>query len=217
MHYPIFNSIVKTVDSNLELRGVFTDKFRTWENNKINATGLELEIELSNFSSFMKSLAINFDWDSFREYSLAKQIKGMESHPILKVEHLKDNEIIPSIDVEMTWLFDDESCQPTLPDLHGNYRVERASLWMENISKQVNNLLAKDDIITRWHVEIEGDENGKYLSAINLISYFQYQITSPKSLNEVNQFVGRRLQDLLVKANKVITLSNDILDKSVAA
>ena len=38
-------------------------------------------------------------------------------------------------------------------------------------------LLISDDIITRWHIEVDGDKDGKYLSAINLISYFQYSFT----------------------------------------
>lgn len=217
MHYPIFNSVVNTIDTKLEKRGIRTHKFNTWENNKINAAGLELEITLSKVSQFMQSLSINFDWDGFRERALANRLEGMESHPFLKVEKLSETEVIPSIDIEMTWLFDVELCQPELPGETGNYRIEKASQWMESISKRVNALLRESDIITRWHIEIEGDENGKYLSAINLISYFQYQLDEPKSLNEVNQFVSKRLQDLLLKANKVIYLSDEILGESVAA
>lgn len=217
MHYPIFNSVVNTIDTKLEKRGIRTHKFNTWENNKINAAGLELEITLSKVSQFMQSLSINFDWDGFRERALANRLEGMESHPFLKVEKLSETEVIPSIDIEMTWLFNVDLCQPQLPGEAGNYRIEKASQWMESISKRVNDLLREADIITRWHIEIEGDENGKYLSAINLISYFQYQLDEPKSLNEVNQFVSKRLQDLLLKANKVIYLSDEILGESVAA
>lgn len=217
MQYPIFNSIINTVDTNLERRGISTELFKTWENNKINATGLELEINLSKISNYLRSLTINFDWDSFREATLAKKLDGMESHPFLAIDKLKNSKITPTIDVEMAWFFEEKACQPINPDKNGNYRVESASLWMESVSKDVNELLAKDDIITRWHVEIEGDQNGKYLSAINLISYFQYQLDSPTTLNEVNQFVSRRLQDLLFKANKVINISDAILSKEIAA
>lgn len=217
MEYPIFNSIINTIDTNLESRGISTNMFKTWQNNKINATGLELEINLSNISDYVRSMSINFDWDSFREASLAKKLKGMETHPFLKMDKLKNSSITPTIDVEMTWFFEEESCQPIYPDKNGNYRVENSSIWMESVSKDVNQLLAKDDIITRWHVEIEGDQNGKYLSAINLISYFQYQILEPKSLEEVNKLVSRRLQELLFKANKVINISDQILSKAVAA
>lgn len=217
MHYPIFNSIVNTVESQLGKRGIKTNKFRTWEDNKIHATGLELIIDMDDASPYMESLSINFDWDSFRETTMAKELEGMDSHPFLKIETLTKSSVKPTIDVEMSWLFDINSCQPELPGEAGNYRIEKASRWMESISKKVNNLLADDDIITRWHIEIDGDENGRYLSAINLISYFQYELVTPKSLNEVQHLVGRKLHDLLLKANKVIFSSNEILDDSLAA
>jgi hypothetical protein len=217
MHYPIFNSIVNTVESKLGKRGIKATKFTTWEDNKIHATGLELIIGLDETSEFMNSLSINFDWDSFRETSMAKELEGMNSHPFLQIETLTNSSVTPTIDVEMSWLFDIERCQPEIPGETGNYRIEKASRWMESISKKVNELLAKDDIITRWHIEIDGDEHGRYLSAINLISYFQYELTSPKSLNDVNQLVSKKLQDLLLKANKVIYLADEILDNTVAA
>ena len=217
MHYPIFNSIVNTVESQLGKRGIKTNKFRTWEDNKIHATGLELIIDLKEASGYMESLSINFDWDSFRETTMAKELDGMESHPFLKIDTLTKPSIKPTIDIEMSWLFDIDTCQPEVAGEAGNYRIEKASRWMESISKKVNELLSDNDIITRWHIEIDGDENGRYLSAINLISYFQYELTSPKSLNEVQHLVGRKLHDLLLKANKVIYSSNEILDKSIAA
>lgn len=217
MQYPIFNSIINTVESNLERKGIPTEMFKTWENSKINATGLELEIDLKEVSDFMSKLSINFDWDRFREVSLARKLKGMESHPLLNNDYLKETDIIPTIDVEVTWLFNSDTCQPIQADALGNYRLENASIWMETISKKVNAFLAKDDIITRWHVEIEGDENGKYLSAINLISYFQYEIINLNNLNGVNTFVARRLQSLLHKSNKVINISTQLLKKTVAA
>ncbi|MEX0843759.1 MAG: hypothetical protein WD022_00685 [Balneolaceae bacterium] len=217
MHYPIFNSIVNTVETQLGKRGINTKKFRTWEDNKIHATGLELIIGLDQASSFMDSLSINFDWDSFRETTIAKELEGMNNHPFLKIETLTKSAVTPTIDVEMSWLFDIERCQPAQPNESGNYRIEKASLWMEKISKQVNDLLKEDNIITRWHIEIDGDEHGRYLSAINLISYFQYELTSPKSLNEIQHLVSRKLQNLLLKANKVIYLSDDILEKTIAA
>ncbi|MEX2362678.1 MAG: hypothetical protein WD597_03605, partial [Balneolaceae bacterium] len=189
MHYPIFSSIVNTVESQLGKRGVSASKFRIWEDNKIHATGLELIIGLEKTSNFMTSLSINFDWDSFRETNMAKYLNGMDGHPFLKIKTLTKSEVKPIIDVEMSWLFDVEKCQPQVPGEDGNYRIEKASRWMESISKQVNDYLADDDIITRWHIEIDGDESGKYLSAINLISYFQYYLNSPKSLNEVQHLV----------------------------
>ncbi|MDR9417447.1 hypothetical protein [Gracilimonas sp.] len=217
MHYPIFNSIVNTLETQLEKRGIKTNKFKTWEDNKIHATGLEFMIPLSDTSDYMESLSINFDWDSFRETTIARELEGMENHPFLKVETLTKSSVNPTIDVELSWLFDIETCQPEVPGEAGNYRIEQASRWMEAISNKVNELLADDDIITRWHIEIDGDENGRYLSAINLISYFQYELSAPKSLNEVQHLVSRKLHDLLLKANKVIFTSNQVLDESIAA
>ncbi|MDZ7806528.1 MAG: hypothetical protein U5K71_05390 [Gracilimonas sp.] len=217
MQYPIFNSIVNTVESQLGKRGISTNIFRTWKDNKIYATGLELNISLQEASDYIDSLSINFDWDSFRETSMAKGLEGMESHPFLKIEPFTESTVMPTIDVEMMWLFNIDTCQREDPDKSGNYRIDEASKWMESISKDVNSLLADDDIITRWHVEIDGDENGRYLSAINLISYFQYQLIEQESLSDVQEIVKRKLNDLLLKANKVIFTSNKILKNSLAA
>ena len=217
MHYPIFNSIVNTVNTQLDKRGLQSKKFKTWEDNKINAIGLELIIDLEKTSEFMDSLSINFDWDSFRETSIAKKLEGMQGHPFLKVNKLKGTKVTPTIDIEMAWLFDCRMCQPHLPEKEGNYRIEQASKWMESISRQLNTLLKNENIITRWHIEIEGDEHGKYLSAINLISYFQYELSSPKTLAEVQTFVSRRLHELLLKASRVIYMCDDILKAAVAA
>lgn len=217
MHYPIFNSIVNTVDTQLEKRGVKTKKFRVWEDNKIHATGLEIIIGLDKVSHYMQSLAINFDWDSFREVTMAKELDGMENHPFLRIEQLTEAHVKPTIDVEVCWKFDIDRCQPEVPGENGNYRIEKASKWMEAISGKVNKFLAEDDIITRWHIEIDGDLNGRYLSAINLISYFQYELTTPKNFDEVQSFVSRRIHNLLLKANKVIYISDDALSELLAA
>lgn len=217
MHYPIFKSIVNTIDTQLDKKGIHSRKFRTWEDNKINAIGLELIIDLEKTSTFIDSLSINFDWDSFREASVARELSGMESHPFLKIDRLSATKVTPSIDIEMTWLFDTDACQPEVAHKEGNYRIEEASRWMESIGKEINSILKNDNIITRWHIEIEGDENGKYLSAINLISYFQYKFTSPKTVNEVNTYVSRRLQGLLLKATRVIDSCDEVLKKTVAA
>ena len=217
MHYPIFNSVVNTVETQLGKRGVKTKKFRIWEDNKIHATGLELVIGLDKVSNFMQSLSINFDWDSFREVTMARELEGMENHPFLKIEKLNESFVTPTIDIEVCWMFDIDRCQPEVPGESGNYRIEKASQWMEAISNKVNEFLAEDDIITRWHIEIDGDLNGRYLSAINLISYFQYELAAPKTFNEVQRLVSRRLHELLLKANKVIYISDEALGKLVAA
>jgi len=217
MHYPIFKSIVNTLDTKLEQRGIETERFKIWEDNKIHATGLEIVINLSKISSFIEALSINFDWDSYRETQLANRMDGMESHPFLKIENLTENSVEPVIDIEMSWFFDVNQCQPQIPGIKGNYRMEHASEWMEKISKTVNSILSDDDIITRWHFEIEGDQTGKYLSAIHLISYFQYSLKELHTLPDVQGFVSKKLQDLLLKANRVIFQSDEVIKKSLAA
>ncbi|MBO6793776.1 MAG: hypothetical protein JJ895_07695 [Balneolaceae bacterium] len=217
MHYPIFKSIVNTVQTQLGKRGIESNKFKTWEDSKINAIGLELEVGLSNDSSFVDALSINFDWDSFRETQVARKLEGMHEHPFLKIEKLSEVEVSPTIDVEMTWVFDIEACQPQQNGKEGNYRIEQASKWMESISKQINDLLKNENLITRWHIEIEGDEHGKYLSAINLISYFQYELSAARDLNDLQKHVARRLQELLLRGNRVISMADSILKETVAA
>ena len=217
MHYPIFTSIVNTVKTQLGKRGIQSNTFKTWEDNKIHAIGLEMSIDLSETSNFIESLAINFDWDSFREISVARRMDGLEKHPLLNIEKLVKINVTPTIDVEMSWVFDIEASQPQQTDREGNYRIEQASKWMESISKQINETQKNENIITRWHIEIEGDEQGKYLSSINLISYFQYELNAPKNLNQLQSYVSKKLQGLLMKGFRVISFCDNILTKAVAA
>lgn len=217
MHYPIFHSIVNTVKTQLSRRGIQSKKFRTWEDNKIHATGLEIQVDLTKSSTFLTDLSINFDWDSFRETAMASRMEGMEKHPLLKVKQLTSVKAPTNLDVEMTWLFSVEHCQPYQPGKEGNYRIDQASRWMEAISQRLNTLLKDENIITRWHIEIEGDEYGRYLSAINLISYFQYELGALKNVNDLQKYVGRKLQELLLKGSRVINLSDEILAKTIAA
>lgn len=216
MIYPIFNSVVNRIESELNERDISIKTFKTWNEDRINATGLEIVIDLAHKAHYLKALSINFDWDRFRETVLARQLAGMEEHPFLQEENMVSTSISPLIDIEVTWLFDEEQSQPQVQAQNGVSRLEASSIWMEKISAEVNELLAEDDIITRWHVEVEGDEHGKYLSAVNLISYFQYTLADLKSLNAVHQFVGERLQELLIKSNQVMKIS-DIILEDVAA
>lgn len=211
MTYPIFNSVVNCIESELNKRDISIKTFKTWNEDRINATGLEIVIDLSKKANFLKALSINFDWDRFRETVLARQLDGMEEHPFLQEDNMVSTSISPLIDIEVTWLFDEQQSQPQVQAQNGASRLEAASIWMEKISSEVNKLLAEDDIITRWHVEVEGDEYGKYLSAVNLISYFQYTLTDLESLNAVHRFVGERLQDLLLKSNQVMKISDSII------
>ncbi len=216
MTYPIFNSVVNRIESELNKRDISIKTFRTWDEDRINATGLEIVIDLTSKANFLKALSINFDWDRFRETVLARQLEGMEEHPFLQEENMVSTSISPLIDIEVTWMFDETQSQPQIEMQNGMSRLEASSQWMEKISAEVNELLAEDDIITRWHVEVEGDEHGKYLSAINLISYFQYSLTDLKSLNEVHVFVSKRLQELLLKSNQVLKISDSIIEDVAA-
>lgn len=217
MKYPIFNSVINRIESELNQRNIKIKTFKTWDDNRINATGLEINIDLTDVSDYIKEMTINFDWDRFRETVLAQQLDGMEAHPFLQEKHLTSTKVSPIIDIELIWIFDQERSQSMVPETSGDRRMEAASKWMENVSKEVNELLLSDDIITRWHIEVEGDDYGKYLSAINLLSYFQYSLDNLESLNEVHQFVSHKLQHLLYKANKVIQKSDKILHQEAAA
>lgn len=217
MTYPIFNSVVNRIESDLQSRDISINTFRTWEEDRINATGLEIEIDLSGTSDFIKALSINLDWDRFRETVLAKQLEGMEEHPFLQEENMVSTSVSPGIDIEITWIFDEKAPHSELAAHNGHHHAEAAGMWMEEINQEINALLADDDIITRWHVEIEGTQKGKYLSAVNLISYFQYTFEDLQSLNDIHDFVLSILQELLIKSNRVIQLSGHILKNQAAA
>lgn len=216
MTYPIFNSVINRIENELKERNIPIKAFKTWNEDRINATGLEIVINLSNKATFLKALSFNFDWDRFRETVLARQLEGMEEHPFLQEENMVSTSISPIIDIEVSWLFDEKKSQHRAQSGRKGDKLSNASTWMEDISKQVNDLLKDDDIITRWHVEVEGNESGKYLSAINLISYFQYTLEDLTSLNEVHEFVGEKLQDLLQKSNKVLKISDRTLEQQAA-
>ncbi|HEX6981981.1 MAG TPA: hypothetical protein VF181_04410 [Balneolaceae bacterium] len=216
MKYPIFNSVINRIESDLQARDINIQSFRTWNEDRINATGLEIQISLNQKSRILKALSINFDWDRFREIVLARELEGMEEHPFLQDENMAATSISPAIDIEITWMFDEKAPHPQLAAHNGNHCLEAASKWMEEISKEVNKLLANDDIITRWHIEVEGNENGKYLSAVNLISYFQYTLSDLKSLNDVHAFVLKCLQELLLKSNRVLKIADRTLQIQAA-
>lgn len=216
MTYPIFNSVANCVERELNKREVEIKTFKTWNEDRINATGLEILLDLSGQSHYLETLSINFDWDRFRETVLARQLEGMEEHPFLQEDKLVSTSIAPVIDIEVTWMFNEEKSQPRLASQSEARRLESAGDWMEEISQNVNRLMGDENIITRWHVEVMGDGSEKYLSAINLISYYQYTLSDLESLNDVHIFVSRRLRALLAKSRKVIQIVDNTLE-SVAA
>ncbi len=216
MQYPIFHSIVNKIKTSLTRNSIDVSKFKTWEESHINATGLEIWINLSDSTDHLKSVSINIDWDRFKETATAKQLDGTEKHPLLKAPHLVETSVEPIIDIEVIWYFDENKCQPGHNDGTVNYRIDSASKWMAEASKKVNELLLSDDIITRWHIEIEGDENGKYLTAINLISYFQYSLTDLESLNNIHKYIERKVHHLLYKINRVVRIADDAVNVPAA-
>ena len=216
MVYPIFDSIVNGIKTELQHRNISTTYFKKWNEDTINATGLEIEIPIDHVSNYLKALKINFDWDLFREKTLARQLNGMEKHPLLQKEDNHTTGVNPVIDIEVLWQFDESETQAIVPSKLGRQRLDAASQWMDQVSKNVNMLLSSDDIITRWHFEVEGDEYGRYLSIIHLLSYFQYSFEGLHHLNEVHNYVNRRLQHLLYKINRVTRLADQTI-KEVAA
>lgn len=208
MQYPIFQSVVNKINSSLNKRNINVVKFKTWEESKINAAGLEILIDLKNSTEHLTHLSINFDWDRFREAALANKLDGTDDHPMLKSKRLIEANVVPSIDIELVWHFDVDRCQPETGNEDDNYRIQMASEWMDQASKKVNELLISDDIITRWHIEIDGDEYGKYLTAINLLSYFQFSVGELTSLNEVHEYISRKMTHLLYKANRIIKIAD---------
>jgi hypothetical protein len=217
MEYPLFNSIVRCIEQELEQRNIDVTSFRIWDETKINASGLEIVINLRNTSRYIDSLRINFDWDRFREYSLARQLEGMNEHPLLQKESMKKvSSIAPVLDVEVVWVFDPDKTQEQAPRKVGNHRIESASQWMDQISKKVNELLLADDIITRWHLEVEGDKHGKYLAAIHLLSYFQFTLSEGEKLEDIHSYINRKIQHLLYKTNKVIQIADETIEKLAA-
>lgn len=211
MYYPIFQSIVNTLDQSLKRRNINVTKFKRWNEQKINATGLEIQIDLSQTTRFLDSLTIHFDWDKFREASLARSMKGMNKHPFLKTKNLILHSTEPTIDVEMTWHFKVDACQPAESNGEINHRVDQAAKWMEKASYDISTLLANDDIITRWHLEMDGDKDGRYLTTIDLNSYFQFTFAGLNSLSEVHRFTQKKLLYLLYRAKRII----QIVDTSV--
>ncbi len=215
MNYPIFLSIVNTIQSDVESKHIQTESFRTWQDNTIFATGLELNIILGKNSPYIKKLSINFDWDQYREFILAKQLNGLDSHPLLDVDELKKAKTKPTIDVELMWTFSPEHCQPNLKEVKGNYRMDFASHWMDLISKRIHANFGHQTNITRWHVEIEGDSDGKYLSNIQLISYFQFDLGNTKDMQDLQSFVQKSLKSLLVRSSRVVKISEALIEQSI--
>lgn len=203
MRYPIFHSFTARIENELRRRSIKTEVFSRWEEPSIHATGLEIRVPLREASPQLLDLTIHFDWDRYRESVLARRLPGMEAHPLVRKPLPVSPLVGATMDMEITWRFDPTPFQ-ALPDKLGTGRIEAASDWMDRMSRHMRDHYAKDDTLTRWHIEIEGDERGRYLSVISLITYPVVSFEHAADLNDVHQVVSRHVQAVLIRSNRLI-------------
>lgn len=208
MNYPIFGAIVNQIEARLAKRSINVEQFRVWNEEKINAMGLEIRVDLSERSRHVKNLVINLDWDKFREAALAKQLPGMSKHPLLKNDLYTKPNISPHMDVETIWHMDEDDLYRKLESTIGNRRMEAAGHWMEDINKELKRILTEENLITRWHVEIEGDINGRYATDMSLISYLQYHLDEFTTLNDIHRYLEEHLQKILLRTDAIIKIAS---------
>lgn len=217
MQYPIFQTIINRIQSSLKERDVQSVRARVWTEKEIHATGLEIRVDLSDQSPWIDQVNIHFDWDSFRERSLAKQLKGTSKHPFLTIPFLKSSDVSPNLDVEVSWSFNLHAF-PVPQELSKHpMAIETASKWMEEINQMLRTTFSSRSLMSRWHIEIEGDEKGRVLSTAQLITYFQFSLEHLKSLQDVHKTIDRRLIQLLFISRKVVQSANGILPHYAAA
>lgn len=211
MNYPIFDSIVKNIEADLLKRAIRIDTFRTWNEPNINATGLELSFNLQDSSRTIRSVSINMDWDKFREAKMARELKGMEAHPYVKENIGNLQSVKPTVDVEVIWNLNEQQILKLKQETSNFSRLDLASTWMDNINKRAQFLLQNDDIMTRWHVELEGDLNGRYVSNMSLISYFQYTLSDCHTVLDVHDYIQAKLKHILGVTRRLILLSEEAI------
>lgn len=217
MKYPIFNTFINRIKSDLNKKNIEPSEFHVWNDETINATGLEIKIDLSDISEHVQDVTINFDWDKFREINCARQLPGMEKHPLLTTTLTTDHSsVLPGMDVEVTWNLRPDVVLRDYSNVTDIDRIERASVWMDSINKRIHDTLPADYIISRWHIEVDGDTIGRYLSTMSLISYFQFTLNQMTDLNQILDFVSKKLQLILVRSNRIIQIAESSL-KSAAA
>lgn len=214
MNYPIFSAIVNQMETRLSRRAINIDQFRVWNEDKINATGLEIGVNLGSRSNHVQRLVINLDWDKFREASLARQLPGMDKHPLLKDTIFNRNSVNPYLDVETIWYFDEQVLYRKLKSQVGNRRMEAASHWMEFINAELKRVQPDENLITRWHMEIEGDINGRYVTDMSLISYLQYNLDSFQSLNDIHAHLEKNIQLILQRTNVIMKIASRTMEKA---
>lgn len=217
MQYPIFNSFINRIKADLNRKNIKTEEFVVWNEQNINAIGLELRIDLSAVSPYLSHVTINFDWDKFREVSLAKQLEGMEKHPLLSTEsNGKGAHLKPNMDVEVTWGFNQDYILSGRDLKDTNWRLDLASNWMDSMNRRIGEVLPADYIISRWHIEIDGDVHGRFLSNMSLISYFQFTLEKQNELNDILDFISKRFQLILVRSNRIVQIATQTAESLAA-
>lgn len=208
MQYPIFNSFINRIKADLAKKNIKAEEFIVWNEETINAIGLELRIDLSEVSPYMSHVTINFDWDKFRELSLAKQLPGMAKHPLITSPTIaKSSTLKPNMDVEVTWGFNQDYILEGRQLSNTNWRLDVASNWMDSMNRRIGEVLPADYIISRWHIEMDGDHHGRFLSDMSLISYFQFTLDKQNDLNEILDFISKRFQLILVRSNRIVQIA----------
>jgi hypothetical protein len=211
--YPIFNSVVNRIETELIKYNVNLKSFKTWTEASINATGLEIIADLPS-DELIKSVIINFDWDKFREVSLARSMDGMSRHPLLKDKHSKLTPVSPSLDIEISWQFNEGIPFKISPSRLGVNRIKVASDWMDSINKSANQTLPRDCNLSRWHVDIDGDFDGRFISQMTFITYLSIPLDTVTSLTGLQQRIDRNLQLLLKTTDRMLDLAKSTLPKA---
>jgi hypothetical protein len=201
---PIFDSISHFVRRELELRHVHVASYRRWEEPVIRAAGFELNVDISPYSHIVESMVINWDWDVFREALLAKQLAGMNQHPLLKDQSLVKFDLEPTIDIEISWHISRKLLQHFQDKQAGISSIDFARLWMDRVNAELKPVLKGHDLINRWHVELEGSASGRIISTVSLISYLQYSFVDLNQLELIQRYLSRKLQSLLLMNTKIM-------------
>lgn len=208
--YPLFSSVINRIGSGLLRHNIHPKRFKTWVENSINATGLEIVVDLQG-SEPITSMVINFDWDKFREVGLARQMEGMSGHPLLKSKKVTTTNVTPNMDIEISWQFNEHIPIQVAPSKIGTQRVKVASEWMDAVTKEATEILPSEHSLSRWHVDIDGDFDGRFISQMTFITYFTIPLTSVNSLNALHLRVDRMLQVLLLTTDRMVKLAKRTL------
>jgi len=207
MKYPIFDSIIKNIKNEITKRGIIPTKFKVWKESTIQATGLELSLDIHGHTSGIKEITINFDWDSFREAKLAHRMKGMKRHPLLKRQDLLDSKVALTLDIETAWHFDEKQIINLPGAEDADARIKYASEWMRALNNEISTLAPLEKSINRWHIEVDGDKHGKFVSALSLLTYQQYSLDDIDELSKVHAKVSAKLQGILSRSLRILELA----------